>query len=487
MRFQQTSGAVMAKGVEDTAIYRDVRLLALNEVGGDPDRFGIGVDEFHRTNQLRLDAWPCALLAATTHDTKRSADVRARIAGALHDGRPVARRRRLVANALRRARGHRGGARRRRGALRAADARGRVAAVAGAVRRVPGQGVPRGETPHGLGRSRRAVGTGRARRVRAGDGRSALRRGVRAVRRSTCASAPIASRSGRSCCAARSRAYPTSTRATSCGTTCSSTPTTADRSTGRCGSCCSPISCRAPRWTGSPPSCSRCAPCSPFVRASAASPGTTIDRSTRPTTCARSHAATTWSRSSPSAQPPPSCDRAKQQRQVGSTCSPPSMRSTALVAPGCSCGRLTSAVLRQWRMLTARAITRIAIISDTNDWTSIVSFAQCLIGMTSVGLNASAFVNDEVEVVDVLRSPLHGCGRPVLHLREEERRGHRDVVMAPCVRATPVEEPVPEREHDHVGEPDRTTGAQERARRRGCPRCSRGRSRAARRRSRSRG
>jgi (1->4)-alpha-D-glucan 1-alpha-D-glucosylmutase len=70
----------MAKGIEDTAMYRDARLLALNEVGGDPDRFGITVDEFHRTNELRFGSWPRALLAATTHDTKRSADVRARIA-----------------------------------------------------------------------------------------------------------------------------------------------------------------------------------------------------------------------------------------------------------------------------------------------------------------------------------------------------------------------------------------------------------------------
>jgi (1->4)-alpha-D-glucan 1-alpha-D-glucosylmutase len=70
----------MAKGIEDTAMYRDVRLLALNEVGGDPDRFGITVDELHRANQRRIASWPRALLAATTHDTKRSADVRARIA-----------------------------------------------------------------------------------------------------------------------------------------------------------------------------------------------------------------------------------------------------------------------------------------------------------------------------------------------------------------------------------------------------------------------
>jgi (1->4)-alpha-D-glucan 1-alpha-D-glucosylmutase len=81
-RFQQTTGAVMAKGVEDTAMYRHVRLLALNEVGGNPDRFGLPVAEFHAANQQRMTDWPLNLLAATTHDTKRSADVRARI-GAL--------------------------------------------------------------------------------------------------------------------------------------------------------------------------------------------------------------------------------------------------------------------------------------------------------------------------------------------------------------------------------------------------------------------
>jgi len=75
-RFQQTSPAVMATGVENTAFYRYVRLLALNEVGGDPGRFGITVDAFHRANTLRKGR---GLLAGTTHDTKRSADVRARI------------------------------------------------------------------------------------------------------------------------------------------------------------------------------------------------------------------------------------------------------------------------------------------------------------------------------------------------------------------------------------------------------------------------
>jgi (1->4)-alpha-D-glucan 1-alpha-D-glucosylmutase len=79
-RFQQTTGAVMAKGVEDTAFYRLLRLTALNEVGGDPDRFSLPVDEFHRANLERAARFPHALLATQTHDTKRSGDVRARIA-----------------------------------------------------------------------------------------------------------------------------------------------------------------------------------------------------------------------------------------------------------------------------------------------------------------------------------------------------------------------------------------------------------------------
>jgi (1->4)-alpha-D-glucan 1-alpha-D-glucosylmutase len=75
-RFQQTTPPVMAKGVEDTAFYRYVRLLALNEVGGDPGRFGIDVDTFHAGN---LERAPRNLLVSTTHDTKRSGDVRARL------------------------------------------------------------------------------------------------------------------------------------------------------------------------------------------------------------------------------------------------------------------------------------------------------------------------------------------------------------------------------------------------------------------------
>ena len=78
-RFQQTTGAVMAKGIEDTVFYRYVRLLALNEVGGDPERFGLPVESFHRANTERAERFPRSLLVGTTHDTQRSADVRARI------------------------------------------------------------------------------------------------------------------------------------------------------------------------------------------------------------------------------------------------------------------------------------------------------------------------------------------------------------------------------------------------------------------------
>jgi (1->4)-alpha-D-glucan 1-alpha-D-glucosylmutase len=78
-RFQQTSGPVMAKGVEDTAFYVYNRLISLNDVGGDPDQFGISVQTFHRLNLRRREAWPFSILASSTHDTKRSEDVRARI------------------------------------------------------------------------------------------------------------------------------------------------------------------------------------------------------------------------------------------------------------------------------------------------------------------------------------------------------------------------------------------------------------------------
>ncbi len=79
VRFQQLTAPVMAKGAEDTAFYCWRRLVSLNEVGGDPGRFGTSVEEFHRWNRRAAEAWPSTLLALSTHDTKRSADVRARI------------------------------------------------------------------------------------------------------------------------------------------------------------------------------------------------------------------------------------------------------------------------------------------------------------------------------------------------------------------------------------------------------------------------
>ncbi len=79
-RFQQTTPAIMAKGVEDTAFYRYGRLLALNDVGGDPSRFSIDVETFHQANLERAQRFPFAMVTSMTHDTKRSGDVRARIA-----------------------------------------------------------------------------------------------------------------------------------------------------------------------------------------------------------------------------------------------------------------------------------------------------------------------------------------------------------------------------------------------------------------------
>lgn len=79
MRFQQLTAPVTAKGVEDTAFYRSVRLAALNEVGGDPAQFGTPVDMFHHQNARRAARHPHALLATATHDMKRGEDVRARL------------------------------------------------------------------------------------------------------------------------------------------------------------------------------------------------------------------------------------------------------------------------------------------------------------------------------------------------------------------------------------------------------------------------
>ncbi len=79
LKFQQMTGPIMAKSVEDTVFYTYNRLVSLNEVGGAPDRYGVSVAAFHRQNAERLEHWPHTLLATSTHDTKRSEDVRARL------------------------------------------------------------------------------------------------------------------------------------------------------------------------------------------------------------------------------------------------------------------------------------------------------------------------------------------------------------------------------------------------------------------------
>lgn len=80
VRFQQLSGAIMAKGVEDRAYYRYTRFVAANEVGGDPARPGSSPDQFHAAQQRRSDSWPRSMTTLSTHDTKRGEDVRARLA-----------------------------------------------------------------------------------------------------------------------------------------------------------------------------------------------------------------------------------------------------------------------------------------------------------------------------------------------------------------------------------------------------------------------
>jgi (1->4)-alpha-D-glucan 1-alpha-D-glucosylmutase len=80
MQFQQVTGPVMAKAAEDTAFYRYFRLLALNEVGGDPRRFGLSIAGFHHAMRERARHWPRAMIGTATHDTKRGEDARIRLA-----------------------------------------------------------------------------------------------------------------------------------------------------------------------------------------------------------------------------------------------------------------------------------------------------------------------------------------------------------------------------------------------------------------------
>ncbi len=90
LRVQQLTGPAMAKGLEDTALYRYARLIALNEVGSEPGSFATPVAAFHRANAERLARFPRAMLSTSTHDTKRGEDARARIATLAHHAGPWA-------------------------------------------------------------------------------------------------------------------------------------------------------------------------------------------------------------------------------------------------------------------------------------------------------------------------------------------------------------------------------------------------------------
>src|SRR3954469_1709112 len=79
LKFQQLTGPVMAKGMEDTVFYVYNRFISRNEVGGEPQQLGHSIDEFHAANMKRQEQWPAAMLSTSTHDTKRSEDVRARL------------------------------------------------------------------------------------------------------------------------------------------------------------------------------------------------------------------------------------------------------------------------------------------------------------------------------------------------------------------------------------------------------------------------
>ncbi len=79
LKFQQLTGPVMAKGLEDTTFYVYNRFISLNEVGGSPEHFGTSLEQFHRANAARAGTWSASMLSTSTHDTKRSEDVRARL------------------------------------------------------------------------------------------------------------------------------------------------------------------------------------------------------------------------------------------------------------------------------------------------------------------------------------------------------------------------------------------------------------------------
>ena len=230
-RFQQTSPPVTAKGIEDTAFYRYVRLLALNDVGGDPGRWGVSVEEFHAGNAERARRFPENLLVTQTHDTKRSGDARARIGAlsALAEGWATCVRRwyeltdpLVVRTARRTARSGTSSSRRS-----SASGRSRPSGWRATSRR-------RCARPSATRTGSTRTTTGRRASSPSRSRCSPTRRSSRPSSRSSPRwwRSASARRSASCCSSSPSPACPTSTRATSSSTCRSSIPTTAGRSTG---------------------------------------------------------------------------------------------------------------------------------------------------------------------------------------------------------------------------------------------------------------
>ncbi len=260
-RFQQTTGPVMAKGVEDTAFYRYTRLGSLTEVGGDPGQFALDVHGFHTAQALRHASWPTAMTTLSTHDTKRGEDTRARIA--------------VLAEIP------------EKWAARLEEFRGIASTGHGPFdallwQAIVGAWPASASTPEGLKdyrerlhayaekaareASRSPAGGSRTRPSKSACTRWSMRPPVpppSACARSSTRSRPTAGRTASrpSCCRSWARASPTSTRARSCGSSRWSTPTTVARSTSPSVDVCSPRStgrmpCARPSTGPGPRSCS---------------------------------------------------------------------------------------------------------------------------------------------------------------------------------------------------------------------------------------
>ena len=237
-RVQQTSGMVMAKGVEDTAFYRWNRFVALNEVGGDPSRFGVSPAEFHAAMADR----EAALAGHHDHAVHpRHEALRGRAGPARRAGRDPRR----VDPAAAPVGGGAPAARPVAGAAGLAEPGRRVADLGRAAGRLPGQGGQGGQAGHQPRRPGARGRRGDRGVARAGAGRHRAGGRDRGVRRADRRTRAGPTRWARSCCSWPGPACPTSTRAPSCSSTRWSTRTTGGRSTGRPAASCWPASTTA--------------------------------------------------------------------------------------------------------------------------------------------------------------------------------------------------------------------------------------------------